>query len=136
MLVIGASTVVSRVPCPARQFAAASAQCPLGRELQAGSAAAPFLPRNCGGFLPIVRERHTCARRGGKGISPAQAERPPCCPSSISRSVVGSPETVRRGTRQLVEATGADELIVAAAIHDHVARLRSYEILAGAVASE
>jgi hypothetical protein len=30
-----------------------------------------------------------------------------------------------------VEETGADELIVAAAIHDHAARLRSYEILAG-----
>jgi luciferase family oxidoreductase group 1 len=51
----------------------------------------------------------------------------------LSCSVVGSPETVRRGIRQLVEATGADELIVAAAIHDHEARLRSYEILAEAV---
>jgi luciferase family oxidoreductase group 1 len=51
----------------------------------------------------------------------------------LSCSVVGSPETVRRGIRRLVEATGADELIVAAAIHDHQARLRSYEILAEAV---
>jgi luciferase family oxidoreductase group 1 len=51
----------------------------------------------------------------------------------LSCSVVGSPETVRRGIRQLVEATGTDELIVAAAIHDHEARLRSYEILVEAV---
>jgi hypothetical protein len=51
----------------------------------------------------------------------------------LSCSVVGSPETVREGVRRLVEETGADELIVAAAIHDHDARLRSYEILAEAV---
>ena len=51
----------------------------------------------------------------------------------LACSVVGSPETVRDGVRRLVEETGADELIVAAAIHDHDARLRSYEILAEAV---
>lgn len=48
----------------------------------------------------------------------------------LSCSVVGSPETVRRGVQQLVERTRADELIVAAAIYDHQARLRSYGILA------
>jgi luciferase family oxidoreductase group 1 len=48
----------------------------------------------------------------------------------LSCSVVGSPETVRRGVRELAERTGAAELIVAAAIYDHAARLRSYEILA------
>jgi luciferase family oxidoreductase group 1 len=50
----------------------------------------------------------------------------------LACSLVGSPETVRAGVRRLVEETGADELIVAAAIHDHDARLRSYEILAEA----
>ena len=50
-----------------------------------------------------------------------------CC----SRSFVGSPETVRAGSRPSSTETGADELIVAAAIHDHAARLRSYELLAG-----
>ena len=49
----------------------------------------------------------------------------------LRRSFVGSPETVGRELHQFVEETGADELIVAAAIHDHAARLRSYEILAG-----
>jgi len=57
----------------------------------------------------------------------AQASRMLAC------SVVGSPETVRDGVRKLVEETGADELIVAAAIHDHDARLRSYELLAEAM---
>jgi luciferase family oxidoreductase group 1 len=51
----------------------------------------------------------------------------------LACSVVGSPDTVRDGVRRLVEETGADELIVAAAIHNHAARLRSYEILAEAV---
>ena len=50
----------------------------------------------------------------------------------LSCSVVGSPGTVRRGIEELIERTGADELIVAAAIHDHAARLRSYQILAEA----
>jgi luciferase family oxidoreductase group 1 len=51
--------------------------------------------------------------------------------SMLRRSFVGSAETVMRGLQGFVEETGADELIVAAAIHDHNARLRSYEILAG-----
>jgi hypothetical protein len=38
---------------------------------------------------------------------------------------------VRNGLERFVEETRADELIVATAIHDHAARLRSYELLAG-----
>jgi luciferase family oxidoreductase group 1 len=48
----------------------------------------------------------------------------------LACSFVGSPETVRRGLARLIENTGADELMVAAAIYDHKARLRSYEMLA------
>jgi luciferase family oxidoreductase group 1 len=44
-------------------------------------------------------------------------------------SLVGSPRTVEAELEQLVGETQADELIVAAAIHDHDARLRSYELL-------
>ncbi len=47
----------------------------------------------------------------------------------LRRSFVGSAETVRAGLERFVEETEADELIVAAAIHDHAARLRSYELL-------
>jgi luciferase family oxidoreductase group 1 len=49
----------------------------------------------------------------------------------LSRSFVGTVETVRDGLAAFVEETRADELIVAAGIHDHAARLRSYELLAG-----
>jgi len=43
---------------------------------------------------------------------------------------VGSPEKVERGLRQILELTQADELILAAHIYDHKARLRSFEIVA------
>lgn len=45
-------------------------------------------------------------------------------------SFVGSPETVRNGLKKFCRETAVDELIVAAAIYDHAARLSSYEILA------
>ncbi len=48
----------------------------------------------------------------------------------LACSFVGSRETVRVGLEQFIERTGADELMVASAIYDHAARLRSYEILA------
>jgi len=48
----------------------------------------------------------------------------------LGRSFVGSAETVRHGLEDFIEETRADELIVASAIYDHRARLRSYEILA------
>ncbi|WP_135468086.1 LLM class flavin-dependent oxidoreductase [Crenalkalicoccus roseus] len=50
---------------------------------------------------------------------------------SLACSIIGGRETVRRGLRDLVARTGADELIATAQIHDHAARRRSFEILAG-----
>ncbi|RKQ73376.1 LLM class flavin-dependent oxidoreductase [Oceanibaculum indicum] len=51
----------------------------------------------------------------------------------LACSFVGSAETVRAGLERFIADTGADELIVASAIHDHGKRLRSYEILSGIV---
>ena len=48
----------------------------------------------------------------------------------LRRSYVGSADTVREGLESVIAETEADELIVAAAIHDHSARVHSYEILA------
>ncbi|MEK9662429.1 MAG: MsnO8 family LLM class oxidoreductase, partial [Alphaproteobacteria bacterium] len=45
----------------------------------------------------------------------------------------GSPDTIAAKLAPLIEATGADELMVVAAIWDHAARVRSYELLAGAM---
>jgi luciferase family oxidoreductase group 1 len=49
----------------------------------------------------------------------------------LACSVVGSPDTVRRGLKSFIDATQADEIIVTAQIFDHAARLRSFEIVAG-----
>ena len=48
----------------------------------------------------------------------------------LKRSYVGAAHTVREGLGQIVDETQADELIVASAIYDHAARVRSYRILA------
>ncbi len=50
--------------------------------------------------------------------------------SMLKYAVVGSPETVRRELALFLDQTQADEVMVVSAIHDHAARLRSYEILA------
>jgi luciferase family oxidoreductase group 1 len=51
---------------------------------------------------------------------------------ALTCTVVGAPETVRRGLESFISRTGADELMVTAMIFDHAARLRSYEITAAA----
>ena len=48
----------------------------------------------------------------------------------LACSFVGSPDTVRRKLDGFVNSTGVDELMVASAIFEHQARLRSYELLA------
>ena len=58
-------------------------------------------------------------------LEKAQASRMLAC------SFIGSPETVRAGLRTFAESTGADELMIATAVFEHAARLRSYELLAG-----
>jgi luciferase family oxidoreductase group 1 len=50
----------------------------------------------------------------------------------LARSIVGSPDTVRKGIAALVEETGADELIVVSDIYEHSERLRSFELIAQA----
>jgi luciferase family oxidoreductase group 1 len=57
-------------------------------------------------------------------LEKAQASRMLTC------AFVGSPATVRAGLTKFLDDTGADEVIVAAAIYDHAARLHSYELLA------
>ena len=52
----------------------------------------------------------------------------------LSRSIVGGPETVRAGLEALIAETQADELIVVSDIYDHKDRLRSFELIAEAMA--
>ena len=51
----------------------------------------------------------------------------------LSCSAIGAPATVRDAIEAFVARTGADELMVTAQIHDHRARLRSFELVMKAV---
>jgi alkanesulfonate monooxygenase SsuD/methylene tetrahydromethanopterin reductase-like flavin-dependent oxidoreductase (luciferase family) len=49
----------------------------------------------------------------------------------VDTQFVGSPQTVVERLRTLQQVTGADELLVTTIVHDHTARIRSFELLAG-----
>ena len=79
-------------------------------------------------------------RRGHPGLVPpplasGEAMDAWCTPAeramvdrALACSVVGAPATVREGMAAFVARHRPDELIVAANVHDHAARLRSYEL--------
>ena len=48
----------------------------------------------------------------------------------LREAIVGGPDTVRVRLEAFVARTGADELMITSHIHDHTARMRSYEIVA------
>jgi len=48
----------------------------------------------------------------------------------LKYAFVGSKGTVKQKTKEFIEQTGVDELIVAGAIYDGEARIRSYEVFA------
>ena len=85
-------------------------------------------------FLSLVRGRP------GKLPPPVDEIDDHCTPAERAAidqrtryAAVGSPETVRRRLREIVELTKADEVIVTGQIYDHAARLRSFEIAAEAM---
>lgn len=50
-------------------------------------------------------------------------------------SLIGSAESIREKTQDLIRETGADEIIATAQIFDHAARLRSFEIFSDVMRS-
>jgi luciferase family oxidoreductase group 1 len=56
--------------------------------------------------------------------------------SNRAKHFIGSPARVAAQIRDLIASTGADEIMVTTMVHDHAARLRSYELLAHAGAGE
>ena len=79
-------------------------------------------------------------RRGQPGLVPAplasaEAMETWCTPAeratvdrALACSVIGAPETVRAGMAAFVARHQPDELILTANVHDHAARLRSFEL--------
>jgi len=49
---------------------------------------------------------------------------------TMSCAAIGAPDTVHRQLNDFIARTGADELMITSQIHDHAARLHSYEIAA------
>jgi len=94
-------------------------------------------------LLTSLQQRFLGMRRGVRGPLPRpvdsmdplwnEAERVGV-QRMLAATASGGPDKVKRELQAIVERTGAKELIVAGAIHDHAARLRSYEILAGVAA--
>jgi luciferase family oxidoreductase group 1 len=52
----------------------------------------------------------------------------------LASQAIGSPATVRRRLGELVDATGADELMLVCTTYDHADRIRSFELVASEVA--
>lgn len=52
---------------------------------------------------------------------------------ALSCSVSGTPDMIAKGIERLIAKYTPDEIIFNAAIHDHTARMRSFEIAAGAM---
>jgi luciferase family oxidoreductase group 1 len=88
-----------------------------------------------------LQQRFTDMVRGARGLlkppiddiesywSPAEKEH---ASRMLACSFVGSPGTVRQELDGFLRGTGVDELMVAGAVFDPAARLRSYELLARA----
>ena len=95
-------------------------------------------------LLTSLQQRFLGMRRGVRGPLPRpvdsmdglwnEAERQGV-QRMLAATASGGPDKVKRELQGIAERTGAKELIVAGAIHDHAARLRSYEILAGVAAT-
>ena len=50
---------------------------------------------------------------------------------AMAYAAIGSADTVGRQLASLIDATGADELMLTAQLYDHAARVRTFEIVAG-----
>ncbi|WP_146589509.1 LLM class flavin-dependent oxidoreductase [Puniceibacterium confluentis] len=81
-------------------------------------------------------------RTGGSGKLPHPVDRigdvipehaRPMVDEALRITAVGGPETVRDQLRALVAQYRPDEVILTGQIHDHTARMRSFEIAAGAL---
>jgi luciferase family oxidoreductase group 1 len=95
-------------------------------------------------LLTSLQQRFLGMRRGVRGPLPrpvatmdglwSDAERAGV-EHMLAATASGGPAKVQRELNAIVQRTRADELIVAGAIHDHAARLRSYEIVASLAAA-
>src|SRR3954464_12222352 len=84
------------------------------------------LMRGDPGAVPTIDEAF-----GELGDSASQRPR-----DTERRLVIGNPDEVRVELTELAESYGVDELIVLTIVHDHAARVRSYQLVAEAFADQ
>ena len=84
-----------------------------------------FVRRAKGEYLPLASPEEAAAYP----YTPVDRQR---IAQSMTRLSVGSRATVKARLAPLIEATGADELMITTMVHDHEARKRSYELMAEA----
>ena len=72
--------------------------------------------------VPTVARAQAYFARGAPGLPAAR------------RTIVGSPAKVKAGLEAVAAEYGAEEIMVVTICHDHAARRRSYELIAGAFA--
>jgi luciferase family oxidoreductase group 1 len=84
-----------------------------------------FVRRNKGEYLPLASPEDAAAYP----YSPMDRER---IRMNRARLFVGAPGTVKARLAPLIEAAGADELMITSMIYDHAARKRSYALMAQA----
>jgi luciferase family oxidoreductase group 1 len=82
---------------------------------------------------PPERAQRFLAEQRARRSAPA-ADGPGGARAPRRRTIVGAPETVRRGVLDVAAEYGAEEVIAVNVMYSHEARVRSYELLAEAMA--
>jgi luciferase family oxidoreductase group 1 len=98
-------------------------------ERLAASADLNFVRRMRGEYLPFAAPEDALATP----YTPAERD---AMRRNRARLCVGSPATVRARLTPLIEATGADEVMITTMVYDHAARKHSYELMAREFALE
>ena len=80
--------------------------------------------RDRGEWKPIPTVEESIAELGDAALQPMRES------SEWPRYFVGSPTTVRQRFEELARALHIDEIMIVTIVHDHRARVRSYELLA------
>ncbi len=81
--------------------------------------------RDRGEWLPIPTVEEAIAELGDAALKPMRET------SEWPRYFVGSPLTLKQRFEELATALRLEEVMIVTIVHDHQARLRSYELLAG-----
>jgi luciferase family oxidoreductase group 1 len=94
----------------------------------------PDFQQSTGGTVRFRQDPYVSAEDAADyPYTPAQRE---IVRNYLASKIVGGPDTVRRKVAELIDRTGADELMALTVVHDHAERVRSYEVLAEAIAAD